>query len=164
MSTIFVSGFISLSVQSNFMLFEWNMATTEEKENIARTLTEYGQDWWKMEWMIYSTYTGDCMCFPELVDGSVEDGHSKDESPVYEVDEKSRRIPERTRKLHPSRSLGLEEVFQVKPEFRIRWIQGWEHPWSQMENARGENDSEDEKNWNDIDSKWEKKYWESVCI
>ena len=44
MSTIFVSGFISLSVQSNFMLFEWNMATTEEKENIARTLTEYGQD------------------------------------------------------------------------------------------------------------------------
>ena len=44
MSTIFVSGFISLSVQSNFMLFEWNMATTEEKEKIARTLTEYGQE------------------------------------------------------------------------------------------------------------------------
>ena len=53
MSTIFVSGFISLSVQSNFMLFEWNMATTEEKENIARTLTEYGQDWWKWNgWFI----------------------------------------------------------------------------------------------------------------
>ena len=73
----------------------------------------------EMEWMIYSTYTGDCMRLPELVDGSVEDGHSKDESPVYEVDEKSRRIPEGTRKLHPSRSLGLEEVFQVEPEFRI---------------------------------------------
>ena len=67
--------------------------------------------------MIYLTYAGDCMRLSELVDGSVEDGHSKDESPVYEVDEKSRRVPERTRKLHPSRSLGLEEVFQVEPGF-----------------------------------------------
>ena len=74
----------------------------------------------EMEWMIYSTYTGDCMRLPELVDGSVEDGHSKDESPVYEVDEKSRRVPEWTRELHPSGSLGVEEVFQVGPGFRIR--------------------------------------------
>ena len=45
MSTIFVSGFISLSVQSNFMLFEWNMATTEEKEKrIWSGLMENGMD------------------------------------------------------------------------------------------------------------------------
>ena len=73
-----------------------------------------------MEWMIYLTYTGDCMRLPELVDGSVEDGHSKDESPVYEVDEKPRRVPEWTRELNPSGSLGVEEVFQVGPGFRIR--------------------------------------------
>ena len=63
------------------------------------------------------TYSGDCMCFSELVNGSIQNGHSKDESPVYEVDEKSRRIPDRTRELHASRSFGVKEVFQVDPGY-----------------------------------------------
>ena len=50
-----------------------------------------------------ATYGGDSMRFPELVDGSVEERHNKDESPIYEVDEKSRRIPDGTRELHASR-------------------------------------------------------------
>ena len=76
---------------------------------------ELKQSWWKIEQMIYSTYGGDCMRFPELVNGCIENGHSKDESPIREVDEKSRRIPEWTRKFHTSWSQWGEEVFQVKP-------------------------------------------------
>ena len=78
---------------------------------------EYCQNFWTIEWMIYSTYGGDCMRFPELVDGSVEDGYGKDERPICKVYEKSRRTPYWTRELNTSGSQGGEEVFQVKPGF-----------------------------------------------
>ena len=70
--------------------------------------------------MIFFTYGGDCMGFPELVEGSIEEGHSKDESKICEVDKNSSRSPNRTWKLHASRSQGIKEVFQVDPDFRIR--------------------------------------------
>ena len=58
------------------------------------------------------------MRFPKLVDGSIEDGHCKDKSPICEVDEKSRRVPDWTRELYPSWSQRGEEVFQAKPRFK----------------------------------------------
>ena len=80
---------------------------------------ELKQSWWKIEWMIYSTYGGDCMPFPELVDGCIENRHCKDESPICEVDEKSCWVPEWTRKLYPPWSQRREEVVQVKPGFQM---------------------------------------------
>ena len=58
------------------------------------------------------------MRFPKLVDGSIEDGHCKDESPICKVDEKSGRVPDWTRELYASRSQRGEEIFQVKPKFK----------------------------------------------
>ena len=72
----------------------------------------------KTELMDDLTYSGDCMRFPELVEGSIEDWHCKDEIPICKVDEKSRRVPDWTRELYPSRSQRGEEVFQVKPRFK----------------------------------------------
>ena len=44
----------------------------------------------------FFTYCGHCMGFPELVEGSIEEGHSKDESKICEVDKNSSRSPNRT--------------------------------------------------------------------
>ena len=63
------------------------------------------------------------MGFPELVDGSIEDGDTKDESPVDQVDEKSSWNPDRTGKLHPSGFQRGEESFQIVPGFsmKVKW-------------------------------------------
>ena len=60
------------------------------------------------------------MCFPELVDDSIEDRDTKDKSPVDQVDEKSSRNPDRTGKLHPSGFQGGEEIFQIVPGFSMK--------------------------------------------
>ena len=63
------------------------------------------------------------MCFPELVDGSIEDRDTKDKSPVDQVDEKSSWNPDRTGKLHSSGFQRGEEIFQIVPGFsmKVKW-------------------------------------------
>ena len=92
-------------------------------------------DFSKIEWMTFPTYGSYCVRFPELVDGSIEDGHSKDESPICKVDKKSSRNPNGTRELHASGSQGVEEVFQVDPGFRIR-LQARSRVRSRMRSTR----------------------------
>ena len=65
-----------------------------------------------------NTYVGDCICFSELVDCRIEDGHNEDERPVCKVYKKPCRAPDWSRKLYPSRSQRSKEVDQVEPEFQ----------------------------------------------
>ena len=70
-----------------------------------------------LKWRI-NTYVGDGICFSELVDCDIEDGHDEDEGPVCKVYKKPRRAPDWTRKLDSSRSQRGKEVNQVEPEFQ----------------------------------------------
>ena len=70
-----------------------------------------------LKWRI-NTYVGDGICFSELVDCDIEDGHDEDEGPVCEVYKKPRRTPDWTGKLYSSRSQRSKEVGQVEPEFQ----------------------------------------------
>ena len=71
------------------------------------------------------------MCFSELVDCRIEDGHDEDERPIGQVYEKPGRAPDWARKLDASRSQRGKEVSQVEPEFQRRRSRGF---WGSPEN------------------------------
>ena len=52
---------------------------------------------------------------PELVDGSIEEGHEEGERPVCQVDEQSGWHPNGAREFDPSWSQVSEEVFKIEP-------------------------------------------------
>ena len=55
------------------------------------------------------------MRFPELVDGSIEEGHDEGKRPVCHVDEQSRWHPNGAREFDPSWSQVNKEVFKIEP-------------------------------------------------
>ena len=61
------------------------------------------------------------MRFPELVDGSIEEGHDEGKRPVCHVDEQSRWHPNGAREFDPSWSQVNEEVFKIEPGLELKW-------------------------------------------